>query len=234
MSDQPDTVMYHKPNCGWAAKAKKLLEEKGVEFEVHEFESPEEEQRFKREQGVSTTPQVFMNGERIGGYDELVERYGDSSEDADSSGTSYVPVIAIFSTTALTAFATQTGIMGFMGFSLVVLACLKLMDIPGFVEGFKQYDLVTQRFPPYGKVYPFAELFAGLGFLSGWLPLATGLVALIVGVLGGISIVKAVYIDKTDLNCACVGANSNVPLGIISFTENAMMAVMGLWVLVTL
>ncbi|WP_205738606.1 hypothetical protein [Halomonas heilongjiangensis] len=50
----------------------------------------------------------------------------------------------------------------------------------------------------------------------------------------GVSIVKAVYIDKTDLNCACVGGDSKVPLGIISFTENAMMAVMGLWVLLHL
>jgi len=54
---------------------------------------------------------------------------------------------------------------------------------------------------------------------------------LFVGITGGISIFKAVYIDKTDLNCACIGSNSNVPLGAVSFSENAMMAVMGAWVL---
>ena len=48
-----------------------------------------------------------------------------------------------------------------------------------------------------------------------------------VGVSGGISIFKAVYIDKKDLNCACVGGDSRTPLGIVSFAENAIMAVMG-------
>lgn len=233
MSDQPSNAVYHKRDCAWADKAMRLLDKHDVPFEKHVFSSKEEEQAFKSEHGVRTTPQVFLDGERIGGYEELAERFDEEAAEEESE-TSYVPVIAIFSTTALLALATQAGVMGFMGFSLAVLACLKLMDIEGFVRGFEKYDLITRRVPAYGRVYPFAELFAGLGFLSGLLPLATGLVALFVGVSGGVSIVKAVYIDKTDLNCACVGGDSNVPLGIISFTENAMMAVMGLWVLLHL
>ena len=34
---------------------------------------------------------------------------------------------------------------------------------------------------------------------------------------------KAVYIDKRELKCACVGGSSNVPLGFVSLTENLMM-----------
>lgn len=232
MSDQPSNIIYHKRGCAWADKAMALLERHDIRFEAHVFSSREEERDFKAEHGVSTTPQVFLQGERVGGYQELAGHFDETAEEGDEA--SYVPVIAVFSTTTLMALATQTGIMGFMGFSLALLACLKLMDLDSFVTGFEKYDLITQRVPVYGKVYPFAELFAGLGFLSGVLPLATGLVALFVGVAGGISIIKAVYIDGTDLNCACVGGNSNVPLGIISFTENAMMAVMGLWVLLQL
>jgi hypothetical protein len=40
-----------------------------------------------------------------------------------------------------------------------------------------------------------------------------------------------VYIDKRDLKCACVGGDSNVPLGFISLTENLMMMFMGVWML---
>ena len=29
------------------------------------------------------------------------------------------------------------------------------------------------------------------------------------------------------LNCACVGGNSKAPLGVVSMTENLMMAIMG-------
>jgi hypothetical protein len=38
-----------------------------------------------------------------------------------------------------------------------------------------------------------------------------------------------VYIDKRELKCACVGGNSNVPLGFVSLTENLVMIGMGLW-----
>lgn len=42
-----------------------------------------------------------------------------------------------------------------------------------------------------------------------------------------ISVLKAVYIDKLALNCACVGGNTKTPLGIVSFSEYAMLSIMG-------
>ena len=54
-------------------------------------------------------------------------------------------------------------------------------------------------------------------------------VALFIGTVGAISVFKAVYIDKRELKCACVGGDSSVPLGFISLTENLMMIFMGLW-----
>ena len=55
-----------------------------------------------------------------------------------------------------------------------------------------------------------------------------------IGGIGAISVIKAVYIDKRELKCACVGGGSNVPLGFVSLTENLMMLGMGLWMLVRL
>ena len=100
------------------------------------------------------------------------------------------------------------------------------------VADFPNRDLITKRFKPYAKAYPFAELLIGLGFLSGLAPLATGISSLLIGTSGGISVIKAVYIDKLALNCACVGGNSNVPLGFISLTENIMMVAMAVWMMV--
>ncbi|MFG6098830.1 hypothetical protein SPB21_26525 [Leptothoe sp. ISB3NOV94-8A] len=57
--------------------------------------------------------------------------------------------------------------------------------------------------------------------------MATGIGSLAVGLNGVASVVKAVYIDKLALNCACVGGNSKAPLGIVSFAENAIMTFMG-------
>jgi hypothetical protein len=38
--------------------------------------------------------------------------------------------------------------------------------------------------------------------------------------------------DKRELKCACVGGDSNVPLGFLSLTENLMMIAMAVWMLV--
>ena len=56
-------------------------------------------------------------------------------------------------------------------------------------------------------------------------------VALFIGTVGAVSVFKAVYIDRRALKCACVGGDSNVPLGFVSLTENLIMVVMVLWML---
>lgn len=210
--------------CPSGRKAIELLTEQGIPFEDIALRSREEVDNFKAKYAVATTPQIFFGTERIGGYTDLAERL---KVTAKKSGSAYTPVAALFATAGLMAIATSLGMTGFMGFALAMLASLKLMDLSAFAESFGKYDLITKRFKPYAQVYPFAELAIGLGFLAGIAPLATGIGSLIVGVSGAISTVKAVYIDKLNLNCACIGGNSKAPLGIVSLAENAIMAGMG-------
>jgi hypothetical protein len=54
-------------------------------------------------------------------------------------------------------------------------------------------------------------------------------IALFIGTVGAVSVFKAVYLDKRELKCACVGGDSHVPLGFLSLTENLMMIAMALW-----
>jgi hypothetical protein len=49
--------------------------------------------------------------------------------------------------------------------------------------------------------------------------------------VGGVSVFYAVYIQKRELKCACVGGSSRVPLGPVSLLENVMMVAMALWML---
>jgi hypothetical protein len=179
---------------------------------------------------VATTPQIFFNTKRIGGYTDLAEQLSATPESTD---TSYIPVIALFSTAGLMMLALSLKMAGFMGISLSMLASLKLMDLDSFTDSFQKYDLVTKKFKPYGKIYPFLELAIGLGFLSGIAPLLTGIASVTVGISGAISVFKAVYIDKMALNCACVGGNSKAPLGVVSTIENLMMVIMGAMLIYT-
>ncbi|MEC8908476.1 MAG: MauE/DoxX family redox-associated membrane protein, partial [Pseudomonadota bacterium] len=119
----------------------------------------------------------------------------------------------------------------FIAFSMCVLAIQKLQDLEAFSLQFLGYDLLAQKYVPYSKIYPFAEAFAGIGMIAMvWTPLVA-LVALFIGSIGAASVYKAVYIQKRELKCACVGGNSNVPLGAISMTENLMMVGMAIWML---
>ena len=56
--------------CPFGVKARELLQTEGYTIEEHLLTTREATDSFKREHGVETTPQVFIDGKRIGGYDD--------------------------------------------------------------------------------------------------------------------------------------------------------------------
>jgi len=214
--------------CPWGLRAVQLLQEQHIPFDDHPLRSEAEVAAFKAAHGVATTPQVFAGAERIGGYTDLAARLGVRPESAE---VSYTPVIAVLATAALMALALAGGISGFMGIAICLLAMLKLMDVPAFAASFRKYDLLSQRWQAWGRLYPGVELLVGLGvLLNPEVPAAArliGVTGLLLGAMGMVSVGKAVFIDKLALNCACVGGNAKVPLGLVSFAENLFMALMG-------
>ena len=119
----------------------------------------------------------------------------------------------------------------FISFSMCILALLKLQDVESFSTMFLGYDLLARRYVPYSYVYPYAELLAGVLMTAGALMWLSIPVALFIGGIGAASVFKAVYIDRREIKCACVGGNSKVPLGFVSLTENLMMIAMAVWML---
>jgi hypothetical protein len=115
---------------------------------------------------------------------------------------------------------------------MIVLALLKLQNVETLATMFLNYDLLAKRWVPYSYIYPFAEGVAGVLMVAGALAWLSAPLALFIGTIGAVSVFKAVYIDKRELKCACVGGSSNVPLGFISLTENLMMIAMALWMVV--
>ena len=223
--------------CPWGLKAVDLLKRSGFAVEDHHLKTRAETDSFKSEHKVATTPQIFIGGERVGGYDDLRRFLGKKVRDPNA--TSYRPVIALFSMTALLALAVSYAVTGrlltghtlpwFISVSMSVLALLKLQNVETFSAMFLNYDLLAKRWVPYSYIYPFAEGFAGILMTAGALTWLSAPVALFIGTVGAVSVVKAVYIDKRELKCACVGGSSNVPLGFVSLTENLMMIGMALW-----
>jgi glutaredoxin 3 len=64
--------MYTTPFCGYCARAKSLLEKKGAAYEEVDVMMDEKKRTEMRERAKRTTvPQIFINGQYIGGSDEL-------------------------------------------------------------------------------------------------------------------------------------------------------------------
>lgn len=254
-TDHPDThsaaasraVIYRmvmpEHICPSGLKALDLLKRRGFEVEDHPLRSRDETDAFKARHGVQTTPQVWIGGDRIGGHDALRRHLGLAVHDPDA--LTYKPVIAIFAMAAALALAVAWGTMGgagalptlhtlqlFLGFATALLALQKLRDVETFSSGFLGYDLLAQRWPRYAYVYPWAEALVGLLMIAGTLIWLMAPIALFIGGIGAVSVFKAVYIDKRELKCACVGGNSNVPLGFVSLTENLVMIGMAVWMVV--
>jgi len=226
--------------CPFGLKSKDLLEREGYTVDDQLLTSREQTDEFKKQHSVETTPQTFIDNKRIGGYVDLRD-YFDKPK-AGQEGTTYTPVIAIFSVSFLLSvafsFASDNSLLSmqtaelFVALTMAVLAIQKLQDLFSFTNSFITYDLVAMKVVRYAYVYPFLEAFVGIGMIAGLPAYIIAPISLFIGGVGAVSVIKAVYIDKRELKCACVGGDSNVPLGFISLTENLFMIAAGIWMFV--
>ena len=232
-------MVMDKHVCPYGIKARWLLQRHGYAVEDHHLTTREETDAFKQEHDVQTTPQVFIDGRRIGGYTDLRAHFGNP---VNTDAASYTPVIAVFAVGAALAialsmfvydgqpFTVRTG-EWFIAFSMAMLAMLKLQDVEKFSSMFVGYDLLGRRFVPYAYAYPFLEAAAAVLMAGRILPWLSIPIALTIGSIGAVSVIYAVYIQKRDIKCACVGGSANVPLGFVSLTENLAMIGMAVWML---
>ena len=77
MAEDRDIALHRmvlpEHTCPFGLLAKRMLEDAGLAFEDHLLTSREEVEAFKEKHRVATTPQVFVDGERIGGSEELAQ-----------------------------------------------------------------------------------------------------------------------------------------------------------------
>ena len=225
--------------CPYGVKSLYLLKKHGYEVSDNHLTTRAETDAFKAEYSVETTPQSFIGEQRIGGHTELRKHFGQNVLEAGD--TTYKPVLAIFAVGLLLAVAVgvlTNWSMGylmviphFISITMVLLALMKLRDVESFSTMFLNYDVLAKQWVPYGYIYPYAELTAGLLMFAGIFSYIKIPLALFIGGIGTWSVFKAVYIEKRELKCACVGGDTNVPLGFVSLTENLMMVGMAVWML---
>lgn len=145
----------------------------------------------------------------------------------------YIPLFVVFAFIALSSWIylnitshTLTNSMNaVMGFFFLYFSLFKVLNLPGFAEGYQEYDLIAHNFKLWGWIYPFIEITLATLFLinyqSVWLYLATIIITLI-NVIG-----VAIKLAKREkFMCLCLGTVLKVPLTTVSLIEYALMGVM--------
>ena len=76
----PKVEIYTKLYCGYCYRAKRLLESKGVDYDEYDITlgGPKRAEMMERKPDAYTVPQIFIDGEAVGGSDDLarLEREG--------------------------------------------------------------------------------------------------------------------------------------------------------------
>lgn len=121
----------------------------------------------------------------------------------------------------------------FMAGFFLVFSGFKLLDLPGFADGYATYDLLARRVKAYGYIYPFLELGLGLAYLTGYRLDAINIVTLVLMLFSGLGVADSI-IHKRKFQCACLGTFIKVPLTTVTLVEDfgmAAMAALMLWYL---
>lgn len=151
----------------------------------------------------------------------------------------YIPLIVVFAF-VLASSAVHVAVQGsslahwmtaVMGYFFVYFSLFKLIDLPGFVEGFSHYDLLAQRARLWAWLYPFVELGLGILYLLNVQHWALYGVTLVVTLLNVVSVMVKL-LKREVFMCACLGTILKVPLTTVTLVEYGVMGAMAVAMLI--
>lgn len=151
-----------------------------------------------------------------------------------ADATTYRPLIILLiyllAVTAAVLFAvgrwdTMLAMRVFMGGFFIAFSFFKMLDLRGFADAYRSYDLVAKAWPGYGFIYPFIELGLGLACLAHFQPFAVNVATALVMVVSLAGVLRAV-LSKETIRCACLGTAFKLPMSSVTIIEDGLMLVM--------
>ena len=132
---------------------------------------------------------------------------------------------------AVENFEIRMFLHNFMTGFFLVFSFFKLLDIKAFAESFQMYDLLAEKLPVYGKIYPFIELGLGVLCLIHFQVNFIYLADIVIMGFGALGVIQSV-LDKRKIKCACLGSVFNLPMSTITIIENSLMVAIGIILLI--
>ncbi len=113
----------------------------------------------------------------------------------------------------------------FMGGFFIAFSFFKMLDVRGFSDAYRTYDLVAKRWPGYGFIYPFIEFGLGIAYLANLNPFIVNGVTAVVMAVSLAGVLRAVF-SKRSVRCACLGTVFQLPMPTVTIIEDCLMLVM--------
>ncbi len=160
--------------------------------------------------------------------------------DAGARDTSIFPLVLIVAylvgTVTLIGWTTRdfslhSLMTWFMGGFFLVFSFFKLLDLNGFVEAYRSYDVLAKASPAWAYAYPFVELALGVGYVANWNPAVLNSITLILMLIGSIGVLRAL-LRRSAIRCACLGTALKLPMTTVTLMEDLGMAAMAAFMLV--
>ena len=121
----------------------------------------------------------------------------------------------------------------FMAGFFLVFSFFKLLNLSGFVQAYRGYDLIAARSAAYAWVYPFIELGLGVAYLVRWQPQVTHWATLVVMLISAAGVLNALR-QRQLIECACLGTVFKLPMSKVTLIEDLSMAAMAALMLLPL
>lgn len=128
-------------------------------------------------------------------------------------------------------FILKTWMGNFMAGFFLVFSFFKILDIPAFAKAYQSYDIIASKINWYGYIYPFIEFSLGISYLFFYDSVLTNLITAIIMFIGLIGVYRSV-IQKTKIQCACLGTVFNLPMSYVTIIEDGVMLMMALFMLI--
>ncbi len=139
----------------------------------------------------------------------------------------YILGVSIFIQIGNRSLNLMLAMRTFMAGFFLVFSFFKLLNLKGFVDSYKMYDVIAKRIPVWGYIYAFLELILGIAYLMNFNPLITNLMTLMVMGISIIGVLQAV-LNKEKIQCACLGAIFQLPMSTVTIIEDGLMILMSL------
>lgn len=139
----------------------------------------------------------------------------------------FIAGVSLLSQFPFISFSAMTWMRHFMAGFFIVFSFFKLLNLRGFANSYRMYDIVAGKWKSWGYIYPFVELLLGVLYLTNLYPLETNVTTAVILGISSIGVIES-NINKRKIKCACLGDVFNLPMSTVTIVEDLTMVVMSL------